>query len=153
MKAVVQRVSRAEVRVAGEAVGRIGLGLVILVGVEHGDGEADADVLARKIAALRLFAGRSPMDVSAADAGAACLVISQFTLVGSIHKGNRPSFERAEEPSRAEALYQRVADQLRATGLPVETGRFAADMQVELINDGPVTFLVATRGGALVKDQ
>lgn len=153
MNAVVQRVSRAEVRVAGEVVGRIGRGLVILVGVERGDGDADADVLARKIAALRLFAGRSPMDLCAADAGASCLVISQFTLVGSIHKGNRPSFERAEDPSRARTLYQRVADQLRATGLPVETGRFAADMEVELVNDGPVTFLVAARGGALVKDQ
>jgi D-tyrosyl-tRNA(Tyr) deacylase len=153
MNAVVQRVSRAEVRVDGQAVGRIGRGLVILVGVERGDGEADADALARKIAALRLFVGRTPMDLTAADAGGACLVISQFTLVGSIHKGNRPSFERAEEPERARALYERLAEQLRATGLPVETGRFAAVMEVELVNDGPVTFLVAARGGALVKDQ
>ena len=151
MNAVVQRVSRAEVKVDGEVVGTIGRGLVVLVGVERGDGEADADVLARKIAALRLFAGRTPMDLTAADAGGACLVISQFTLVGSIHKGNRPSFERAEEPERARALYQRVVDGLRGAGLPVETGRFAADMQVALVNDGPVTFIVAARDGALLK--
>jgi D-tyrosyl-tRNA(Tyr) deacylase len=153
MNAVVQRVSRAEVRTGGEVVGRIGKGLMILVGVEKGDGDADADVLARKIAALRLFAARTPMDLNASDAGAACLVVSQFTLVGSIHKGNRPSFDRAEDPPRARALYERFVEVLRATPLPVETGRFAADMEVELVNDGPVTFLVAARNGALVKES
>ena len=92
------------------------------------------------------------MDQSPAEAGAACLVVSQFTLAASLAKGNRPSFEPAEEPARAEALYLRVADQLRQAGLPVETGRFGAEMQVELVNDGPVTFLVFTRGGNLVKE-
>jgi D-tyrosyl-tRNA(Tyr) deacylase len=149
--AVVQRVSRAEVRVDGAVVGRIGRGLMILVGVERGDGDADADVAARKIAALRIFPGRTPMDVTVAEAGGGCLVVSQFTLAGSVHKGNRPSFDRAEDPPRAQALYERVASRLREAGLPVETGRFAADMEVDLVNDGPVTFIVEARNGALVK--
>lgn len=152
MKTVVQRVIRAEVRVAGERIGQVGAGVVALVGVEKGDTEADADVTARKIAALRMFEGRTPMDRTLAEVGGGCLVISQFTLCASLGKGNRPSFEPAEEPGRAEALYGRVVANLRQAGLPVETGRFAADMQVELVNDGPVTFLVFTRGGALVKE-
>ena len=152
MKTVVQRVSRAEVRVGGSVVGRIERGLLLLVGVERGDAEADADTTARKIAALRLFPGKTPMDLAPGDAGAACLVVSQFTLCASLAKGNRPSFEPAEEPARAESLYQRVAAQLRAAGLPVETGRFGADMEVDLVNDGPVTFLVFTRAGVLIKD-
>ena len=151
MKTVVQRVSRAEVRVAGEVVGRIERGLLLLVGVEKGDAETDADVTARKVAALRIFPGRTPMDLTIADVGGACLVISQFTLCASIAKGNRPSFEPAEAPARAEELYLRVAAGLREAGLPVETGRFGADMAVELVNDGPVTFLVATAAGALIK--
>src|SRR3954468_263863 len=152
MKTVVQRVARAEVRVGDEVVGRIGRGLALLVGVEKGDGEADADVTARKIAALRIFPKRAPVDVTAAEAGGACLVVSQFTLCATLAKGTRPSFEPAEAPARAEALYLRVADGLRAAGLPVATGRFGADMAVELVNDGPVTFIVEARGGALVKD-
>jgi D-tyrosyl-tRNA(Tyr) deacylase len=148
---VVQRVSRAEVRVGGAVVGQIGRGLMLLVGVERGDSEADSDVVARKIAALRIFPGRNPMDLAAHEVGGACLVVSQFTLAGSIHKGNRPGFDRAEDPPRAKALYERVAERLRAEGLPVEMGQFAADMEVELVNDGPVTFLVQSRGGALVK--
>jgi D-tyrosyl-tRNA(Tyr) deacylase len=124
---------------------------MLLVGVEKGDAEADADATARKIAALRIFEGRTPMDQTAAEVGGACLVVSQFTLCASLSKGNRPSFEPAEAPARAEALYLRVADALRATGLPVATGRFGADMAVEIVNDGPVTFLVVTRDGALVK--
>jgi D-tyrosyl-tRNA(Tyr) deacylase len=151
MIAVVQRVSRAEVRVEGTVVGRIGVGLMILVGVERGDAEADADVVARKIAALRIFPGRAPMDVTVAEVGGGCLVVSQFTLAGSIHKGNRPSFDRAEDPPRADALYQRVVTRLGEAGLPVETGRFAAMMEVDLVNDGPVTFVVESRDGALVK--
>lgn len=149
MKTVVQRVSRAEVRVEGQVVARVERGLLLLVGVEKGDGEADADATARKIAALRIFPGRTPMDLTARDVGGACLVVSQFTLCASIAKGNRPSFEPAEAPARAEPLYLRVVDGLRAAGLPVETGRFGADMAVDLVNDGPVTFLVATQGGAL----
>ncbi len=151
MKTVVQRVARAEVRVGDEVVGKIGPGLALLVGVEKGDGEADADVTARKIAALRIFPKRTPMDVTAADAGGACLVVSQFTLCATLAKGNRPSFEPAEVPARAEALYLRVADGLRALGLAVETGRFAAEMAVELVNDGPVTFVVTVRAGRLVE--
>jgi D-aminoacyl-tRNA deacylase len=151
MRTVVQRVTRAAVRVGDEVVGAIDRGLVLLVGVEKGDGEADADAIARKIAALRIFPGRTPMDVTVADAGGGCLVISQFTLCATLAKGSRPSFEPAEAPARAEALYLRVADGLRGAGLPVETGRFAADMAVELVNDGPVTFLVEARGGRLVE--
>ena len=150
MKTVVQRVARAEVRVGDEVVGRIGPGLVLLVGVEKGDGQADADVTARKIAALRIFPQRTPMDVTVAEARGACLVISQFTLCATLAKGNRPSFEPAEAPAPAEALYRRVADGLRAAGLVVETGRFGADMAVELVNDGPVTFILTVRGGRLV---
>ncbi|HXI60799.1 MAG TPA: D-aminoacyl-tRNA deacylase [Polyangia bacterium] len=151
MKTVVQRVQQAEVLVDGTQIGRIDRGLLLLVGVEKGDSEADADVTARKIAALRIFNGRTPMDLTVADVAGGCLVVSQFTLAASLAKGNRPSFEPAEEPGRAEALYLRVAEQLRAAGLPVETGRFGADMQVALVNDGPVTFLVFTQGGALIK--
>ena len=151
MKTVLQRVERAEVRIAGTVVGRIGRGVVLLVGVERGDSEADADVTARKIAALRIFSGRTPMDLTLAEVGGACLVVSQFTLAATLAKGNRPSFEPAEAPARAEALYLRVVDGLRAAGVPVATGRFGADMAVELVNDGPVTFLVVTKDGALVK--
>lgn len=151
MKTVVQRVARAEVRVDGAIIGSIGRGVLALVGVERGDGEGDAEATVRKLAALRMFPGRTPMDLSLAEAGGACLVVSQFTLAASLAKGNRPSFEPAEEPARADLLYQRVASGLRALGLPVETGRFGADMQVELVNDGPVTFLIFTREGSLVK--
>ena len=152
MKTVVQRVTRAEVRVGDERVGTIAAGVMLLVGVERGDGEADADVTARKIAALRIFPGRTPMDRTLAEVGGACLVVSQFTLAAALSKGNRPSFEPAEAPARAEELYLRVVAQLRQAGLPVETGRFGADMAVELVNDGPVTFLVFTRGGRLVQE-
>jgi D-tyrosyl-tRNA(Tyr) deacylase len=150
---LVQRVSRAEVRVEGALVGRIGRGLLLLVGVERGDGETDADETARKIGALRIFPGRHPMDVAVKDAGGGCLVVSQFTLAGSVRKGNRPGFEGAEAPARAEALYLRVAEQLRSQGLPVETGRFAADMEVDLVNDGPVTFVIVVRDGAVQKTE
>lgn len=151
MKTVVQRVRRAEVTVGETSVAAIDHGLLLLVGVEKGDTDDDADTSARKIAALRIFEGRTPMDRTVGEAQGACLVVSQFTLCASLAKGNRPSFEPAEEPGRAEALYLRVADQLRAAGLPVATGQFGADMQVALVNDGPVTFLVSTAGGALVK--
>jgi D-tyrosyl-tRNA(Tyr) deacylase len=152
MIAVVQRVSRAEVRVDGDIVGEIGLGLAILVGVERGDGDADADVLARKICALRIFPGRTPMDLAIKDVRGACLVVSQFTLAGSTRKGNRPSFDRAEDPAQARTLYERVAECIRADGIDVATGRFAADMKVELVNDGPVTFILQARNGILAGD-
>jgi D-tyrosyl-tRNA(Tyr) deacylase len=151
VKTVVQRVTRARVTVGGEVAGEIARGVMLLVGVEKGDAEADADATARKIAALRIFPGKTPMDLTLAEVGGGCLVVSQFTLCASLAKGNRPSFEPAEAPARAEALYLRVADALRAAGLPVATGRFGADMAVELVNDGPVTFLVLAKDGALVK--
>jgi len=151
VKTVVQRVARAEVRVDGDVVAKIDRGVLALVGVEKGDSEADVDTTVRKLAALRLFPGRTPMDLTLGEAGGACLVVSQFTLAASLAKGNRPSFEPAEEPARADLLYQRVASGLRALGLPVQTGRFGADMQVALVNDGPVTFLIFTRQGLLVK--
>jgi D-tyrosyl-tRNA(Tyr) deacylase len=152
VRTIVQRVTRASVTVDGAIVGEIGRGVMLLVGVAKGDGEADADVTARKIAALRIFEGKTPMDRTLAEVGGGCLVVSQFTLCASLAKGNRPSFEPAEAPARAEVLYLRVAEALRAAGLPVATGRFGADMAVELVNDGPVTFVVEARGGALVKD-
>lgn len=149
MKTLLQRVSRAEVRVDGDVVGRIGNGVVLLVGVEKGDGELEAEATARKVAALRIFPGRTPMDRTLAEVGGACLVVSQFTLVGSLKKGNRPGFDRAEDPQRAEALYLEVAERLRTCGLEVATGRFGALMEVELVNDGPVTFLLQVEGGRL----
>ena len=149
MIVVVQRVSRAEVRVDAEVVGKIGLGLAVLVGVERGDGEQDADVLARKLCALRIFPGRTPMDLSVKDVHGGCLLVSQFTLAGSTRKGNRPSFDRAEDPALANALYLRLADRVRVEGVEVATGRFAAHMEVDLLNDGPVTFILQARDGGL----
>ncbi|HEX7597263.1 MAG TPA: D-aminoacyl-tRNA deacylase, partial [Polyangia bacterium] len=112
MIAIAQRVSRAEVRVSDEIVGRIDKGVLLLLGVEKGDTEVDADVLARKLVALRIFPGRTPMDLSLKEMAGACLVVSQFTLAGSIRKGNGPSFDRAEDPGLAQALYERVADRI-----------------------------------------
>jgi D-tyrosyl-tRNA(Tyr) deacylase len=147
MIAVVQRVSRAEVRVEGEVVGKIGLGLGVLVCVERGDSRSDADVLARKLVLLRIFPGRTPMDLSIKDVAGECLVVSQFTLAGSTRKGNRPSFDRAEDPALAQSLYEYLAAQIRKEGIAVATGRFAAP--IELVNDGPVTFVLRTLDGAL----
>ncbi len=153
MITVLQRVLRAEVKVGEESVGRIESGLLLFLGIEHGDTDVDADVTARKVAALRIFPGRHPMDVNLKDAGGSCLVVSQFTLAGSIRKGNRPSFDGAEQPERARLLYEHVVSRLRETGLTVQTGRFAADMQVELVNDGPVTFVVTVRDGVVIKTE
>jgi D-aminoacyl-tRNA deacylase len=149
MITLVQRVSRADVQVDGEVVGEIGAGLLLFVGVERGDTEREADATARKVAALRIFPGKHPMDRSVKEVAGACLVVSQFTLAGSLRKGNRPGFEGAEQPERARALYERVSEKLAAEGLPVATGRFAADMKVGLVNDGPVTFVVLVRDGAV----
>lgn len=150
MKTLLQRVARAEVRVEGDVVGRIGKGVLLLVGVERGDDERDALATARKVAALRIFPGRTPMDRTLHDVGGACLVVSQFTLAGNLKKGNRPGFDKAEEPERAEALYLQVAKALVGHGLEVATGRFAALMEVDLVNDGPVTFLLEVRGGRVL---
>ncbi|MFV1959160.1 MAG: D-aminoacyl-tRNA deacylase, partial [Planctomycetota bacterium] len=110
---------------------------------------ADAVATARKVARLRIFPGRTPMDRTLADVDGACLVVSQFTTAASLRRGNRPGFDRAEAPERAEALYLEVAARLRAEGLPVQTGRFGAGMEVDLVNDGPVTFLLEVREGRL----
>jgi D-tyrosyl-tRNA(Tyr) deacylase len=149
VRAVLQRVSRAEARAGGEVLGRVGRGLVVLVAVEKGDSDADAEVLARKVAGLRVFPGKTPSDLDVRQASGACLVVSQFTLAAELRKGNRPSWSGAEEPARAEALVARFASALGGAGVPVETGRFRAEMEVELVNDGPVTLLVGARGGAV----
>jgi D-tyrosyl-tRNA(Tyr) deacylase len=146
VRAVVQRVTRASVAVAGETVGAIERGFLAFVGVSVDDGEADADALAQKIAGLRVFDDAAgAMNLALADVGGAVLVVSQFTLLGDVRKGRRPSFIAAARGEQAEALYERVAAGLRATGLVVATGRFGADMAVELVNDGPVTILIDTK--------
>ena len=147
---VVQRVSSAEVQVGAEVIGKIGEGLLVLLGIEQGDGEPEVALLVRKLLALRLFPGRTPMDRSLKDIQGQCLVVSQFTLLGNIHKGNRPSFERAADPVLAEALYERFVQQLRAEQVPTATGKFAADMRVRLENNGPVTFTLEARAGRLL---
>lgn len=138
MRAVVQRVSSASVAIDGEEVASIGHGLLVLLGVRRGDGEEQADRLARKLLALRVFEdadGR--MNLSVADAGGEALCVSQFTLYGDVRRGNRPSFVDAARPEEAEPLYERVRAALGARG-----GRFGAHMQVSLVNDGPVTLIV-----------
>ena len=144
MKAVVQRVSRAEVRTGGELAGRIGAGVCILLGVGRDDGQAQVDWLAGKVARLRIFpddAGR--FDRSLLDTGGGALVVSQFTLYGDARKGNRPSFTAAADPAAAEPLYEAFCAALAGVGVrPVERGRFGASMAVELVNDGPVTILL-----------
>jgi len=146
VRAVVQRVSRAEVRVGGEPVGRIGRGFLVLVGMEPDDDAEDAAYVAGKVAGLRVFedeAGRMNRDLAAVDG--AVLLVSQFTLLGDCRKGRRPSFTGAAPPDLAEALYEDVAERLRRAGVPVATGRFRAEMEVELVNDGPVTLLLDSK--------
>ena len=139
MRAVVQRVSQARVSPGGE----IGRGLCVLVGVAAGDGDEQAARLAAKIARLRIFPDdEGRFDRSVADIAGAMLVVSQFTLIADTAKGNRPSFVEAAPPAQAEPLYERFCEELRALGLPVETGVFGAKMEVELVNDGPVTIVL-----------
>jgi len=147
MRAVVQRTTEAEVTIAGVLSGRIAQGLVVLVGVELGDREADADWLARKIAALRIFADEAgKMNRDVREVGGETLVISQFTLHASTQKGNRPSFMRAARPDEAVPLYERFCATLEAEmGRPPARGVFAADMRVKLVNDGPVTIVIDSR--------
>jgi len=146
MRAVVQRVTRASVTVGGTVAGAIERGFLVLVGVAVDDDERDAELLAHKIAGLRVFDDvAGAMNLALADVGGSVLVVSQFTLLGDVRKGRRPSFIAAARGEQAERLYERVAAQLRQTGVRVETGVFGADMAVELVNDGPVTILVDTK--------
>jgi D-tyrosyl-tRNA(Tyr) deacylase len=142
MRAVVQRVSSASVTVAGEVVGAIGAGLLVLLGVAEGDGEDEAVRLAAKLAKLRIFERDGRFDLSLLDTGGAALVVSQFTLLADTRKGNRPSFTEAARPELAEPLYERFCAELRALGVHVEQGRFGAHMEVALVNDGPVTIVL-----------
>ena len=143
MRAVIQRVARAEVRVEGAVVGSVGKGLLVLLGVAQEDGEESARFLADKIAALRVFQDPDgKMNLALAEVGGGVLVVSQFTLLADLRKGNRPSFTGAAPPDRAHALYERFCALLREKGLPVATGTFRAHMDVELVNDGPVTVLL-----------
>jgi D-tyrosyl-tRNA(Tyr) deacylase len=142
MRLVIQRVSSASVKVAGETVGAIGRGLLVLVGIERGDRLETARAAAEKLAGLRVFedpAGKMSLDTAAV--GGAFLIVSQFTLAGSIARGRRPSFDGAAPPDEAQALVEVLVENLRARGFQVETGRFRAMMEVALVNDGPVTLV------------
>lgn len=143
MRLVVQRVIKASVSVDGQEISAIGPGLMVLVGVKEGDQESDADFCAQKIAQMRIFEDEEgKMNRSVIDMGGEVLLVSQFTLLGDVRKGRRPSFIAAEEPKKADALYLLVADKLRQMGISVGLGQFGADMQVALVNDGPVTILL-----------
>lgn len=143
MRAVVQRVRRASVTVDGQVVGAIGPGLLVLLGVGRDDAEGDAAYVAGKIHDLRLFAdAEGRMNRSVAEVGGAVLVVSQFTLFGDCRRGRRPSYGAAAPPDRARSLYEALVARLRSAGLPVRTGEFQALMDVELVNDGPVTVLL-----------
>jgi D-tyrosyl-tRNA(Tyr) deacylase len=146
MRAVVQRVSRAEVRVGGEVVGQIGTGLLALVAAGDDDSDEDAIYLADKIVGLRIFADDAGnMNRALMDVNGALLIVSQFTLYGDARKGRRPSFVKAMAPEPAEQLYEKLIAAARQTGVPVATGRFRAMMHVELVNDGPVTLLLDSK--------
>jgi len=143
VRAVVQRVSRAKVTVSGEITGEIGPGLLALLGVAHGDTQADADYLADKIAGLRIFEDEAgKMNLSVTDIGGAILAVSQFTLYGDVRRGKRPSFDSAAPPQHARELYDYFVERIRASGVHCETGRFQETMKVELANEGPVTILL-----------
>ena len=148
MKAVVQRVARAEVTVEGETVGEIGPGLLVLLGVGHDDGDAEARALVEKLIGLRIFSDDAgKMNLSVVDVGGAVLVVSQFTLLGDVRKGRRPSFTAAASPERAEALVDGVVKLIEAQGVGVAAGRFGAMMNVELLNSGPVTIVIDVENG------
>ncbi len=146
MKAIIQRVTRASVEVDGQIVGRIGLGLLVLLGVAKGDEERDVSYMVEKLHTLRIFGdAQGKMNRSLIDAGGALLIVSQFTLLGETGKGRRPGFDLAASPEAARALYGEVVRRVRCAGVQVETGIFGAHMQVELLNDGPVTFILDSR--------
>jgi D-tyrosyl-tRNA(Tyr) deacylase len=146
VRAVVQRTSRAEVRVGGDVMGRIGRGLVVLLGVGQGDGERDADYLLEKIAGLRIFPDEAgKMNLSVEQVGGGLLVVSQFTLYGDVRRGRRPSFIDAAPPETAQSLYDYFVRSARARGLEVGVGVFQAMMEVDFVNDGPVTLMLDSR--------
>jgi D-tyrosyl-tRNA(Tyr) deacylase len=146
MRAVIQRVSRAKVTIENETTGEIQNGLVILLGVGRDDTQADAQYLAEKIAALRIFEDtEGKMNLSVKDVGGSLLIVSQFTLYGDVRKGLRPSWSNAATPESAELLYEYFVAEMRKQSIPVATGRFQKMMQVELVNDGPVTILLDSR--------
>ena len=143
MRAVIQRVSRASVTVSGEVVGEIGTGLLVLLGVEEGDTQDDVVWMANKVVGLRVFAdSEGKMNLDVGEAGGAILAVSQFTLLGDCRKGRRPSFIAAAEPDEAERLYEVLVATVVGRGVPVATGKFRRHMDVELINDGPVTLVL-----------
>jgi D-aminoacyl-tRNA deacylase len=146
MRAVVQRVSRASVRVDGKLVGEIGRGLLVLLGVAEGDADADAAYLAEKISGLRIFQDEAgKMNLGVMEVGGTVLVVSQFTLFGDVRWGKRPSFDAAARPEQARAMYEHFVERVRAFGLRCETGRFQEMMEVELVNSGPVTILLDSK--------
>ena len=146
MRAVVQRVTRAAVRVDARITGEVGRGLLVLVGVGVDDEAGDASALAAKIAGLRIFDdAQGQMNLALAQAGGGVLVVSQFTLHGDARSGRRPSFSGAARGAHARTLYEAVVQELRGAGVPVQTGEFGATMEVELVNDGPVTILLDTK--------
>jgi D-aminoacyl-tRNA deacylase len=150
MKAVIQRVTRASVEVEGRTVGAIDAGLLVLLGVAKGDGEADCRFMVEKLRGLRIFADDAgKMNRSLTDVGGAVLLVSQFTLLGNTKSGRRPGFDEAAPPEEAKRWYQHVMAALQAEGTTVETGVFATHMKVELVNDGPVTFLLDSRSRIL----
>ena len=153
MRAVIQRVSRASVEVDGKVAGQIRAGLLVLLGVARGDTEADVAYLAEKTPALRIFSDEAgKMNRSLAEIGGGVLAVSQFTLLGDTRKGRRPGFDQAAPPETARRLFEHFVDLLRkTTDLTVETGVFGAHMRVELLNDGPVTFILDSRGGEQVR--
>ena len=146
MRAVITRVSSASVSVNEQLVSQIGQGLLVLIGVENGDGTADIDHIAAKIGDLRIFSDEAgKMNLSVRDIRGSVLAVSQFTLLGDVSRGRRPSFIRAAPPDAANAAYETVVERLRQTGLDVKTGVFRADMQVASVNDGPVTIWIDSR--------
>jgi len=146
MKALIQRVKMAEVRINGKIYSKIKKGLLIFLGIENGDTEKDIEYLVRKVPHLRIFEdSQEKMNLSTLDIKGEILVVSQFTLSADCRRGNRPSFDSAEEPAKAKDIYMRFIEGLRESGLKIETGDFGAYMQVHLINDGPVTIMIDSK--------
>lgn len=146
MKALIQRVKKAEVQIDGNTYSEIGKGLLVFLGIENGDTEKDIEYLVKKVPHLRIFEdSQEKMNLSALDIKSELLVVSQFTLSADCRRGNRPSFDSAEEPAKAKDIYMRFIEGLRESGLKIETGDFGAYMQVYLINDGPVTIIIDSK--------